>query len=61
MARSLKKGPYVFARLLNKVKELNKMVKKKSLKHGHAVLQFILTLSDTLLQYTMGKNLFLYM
>ena len=29
MARSLKKGPYVFARLLNKVKELNKNGKKK--------------------------------
>ena len=32
MARSLKKGPYVFARLLNKVKELNKNGKKEVIK-----------------------------
>ena len=32
MARSLKKGPYVFERLLNKVKELNKSGKKEVLK-----------------------------
>ena len=29
MARSLKKGPYVFDRLLNRVRELNKNGKKK--------------------------------
>ncbi len=29
MARSLKKGPYVFARLLKKVQELNKSGKKE--------------------------------
>lgn len=44
MARSLKKGPYVFDRLLKKVQELNKSGKKKSLKHGHAVPQSILIL-----------------
>ena len=32
MARSLKKGPYVFQRLLNKVKELNKKGKKEVIK-----------------------------
>ena len=32
MARSLKKGPYVFDRLLNRVKELNKSGKKEVLK-----------------------------
>ena len=32
MARSLKKGPYVFDRLLNKVKELNKSEKKEVIK-----------------------------
>ena len=32
MARSLKKGPYVFERLLNKVKELNKSGKKEVIK-----------------------------
>ena len=32
MARSLKKGPYVFERLLNKVKELNKNGKKEVIK-----------------------------
>jgi small subunit ribosomal protein S19 len=32
MARSLKKGPYVFDRLLNRVKELNKNGKKEVLK-----------------------------
>ena len=32
MARSLKKGPYVFERLLNRVKELNKSGKKEVLK-----------------------------
>lgn len=32
MARSLKKGPYVFERLLNKVKELNKSGKKEVVK-----------------------------
>ena len=32
MARSLKKGPYVFVRLLNKVKELNKSGKKEVIK-----------------------------
>lgn len=42
MARSLKKGPYVFDRLLKKVQELNKTGKKKSLKLGHAVPLFFL-------------------
>ena len=32
MARSLKKGPYVFERLLDKVKELNKANKKEVVK-----------------------------
>lgn len=32
MARSLKKGPYVFERLLNKVRELNKSGKKEVIK-----------------------------
>ena len=32
MARSLKKGPYVFERLLNKVQELNKSGKKEVVK-----------------------------
>ena len=32
MARSLKKGPYVFDRLLKKVKELNKTGKKTAIK-----------------------------
>ena len=32
MARSLKKGPYVFERLLNRVKELNKTGKKEVIK-----------------------------
>ena len=32
MARSLKKGPYVFERLLNKVKEMNKSGKKEVVK-----------------------------
>ena len=32
MARSLKKGPYVFDRLLNKVRELNKSGKKEVIK-----------------------------
>lgn len=32
MARSLKKGPYVFERLLNRVIELNKNSKKEVLK-----------------------------
>ena len=32
MARSLKKGPYVFDRLLTKVQELNKVNKKEVIK-----------------------------
>ncbi len=32
MARSLKKGPFVFERLLKKVKELNKTQKKEVIK-----------------------------
>lgn len=32
MARSLKKGPFVFDRLLNKVQELNKANKKEVIK-----------------------------
>lgn len=32
MARSLKKGPYVFSRLLKKVQELNKSNKKEVIK-----------------------------
>ena len=44
MARSLKKGPYVFDRLMNKVVEMNKNGKKKSLRHGHVVQQFFLNL-----------------
>ena len=32
MARSLKKGPYVFARLLKKVQELNNSGKKEVIK-----------------------------
>jgi len=32
MARSIKKGPYVFPRLLKKVKELNKSSKKEVIK-----------------------------
>ena len=32
MSRSLKKGPYVFERLLNKVEELNKSGKKEVIK-----------------------------
>ena len=32
MARSLKKGPYVFDRLLKKVQELNKTGKKEVIK-----------------------------
>ena len=32
MARSLKKGPYVFDRLLTKVQELNKANKKEVIK-----------------------------
>lgn len=32
MARSLKKGPYVFDRLLKKAKELNKIQKKEVIK-----------------------------
>ena len=46
MARSLKKGPYVFDRLLKKVQELNKSGKKEVIKH---------------LQYITEKNLFQYM
>ena len=34
MARSLKKGPYVFERLLKRVEELNKSGKKEVLKSG---------------------------
>ena len=46
MARSLKKGPYVFARLLKKVQELNNSGKKEVIKtkHGHAVPLFFLIL-----------------
>lgn len=44
MARSLKKGPYVFNRLLKKVQELNKNNKKKLLKLGLVVQLFSLTL-----------------
>ena len=32
MARSLKKGPYVFDRLMNKVQEMNKSGKKEVIK-----------------------------
>ena len=32
MSRSLKKGPYVFERLLNKVKTLNEKSKKEVIK-----------------------------
>lgn len=61
MARSLKKGPYVFERLLAKVQKMNESGKKKLLKHGLVVQQFILILLDTLLQYIMVKNLFQFM
>lgn len=61
MARSLKKGPFVDGYLLNKVKNLNESGKKKLLKHGLAVQQFILNLLDTHLLFIMVKNLFLYM
>ena len=61
MARSLKKGPYVFDRLLKKVQELNKSGKKESLKLGHAVPLFSLILLDTHLQYITEMNLFQFM
>ena len=61
MARSLKKGPYVFDRLLKKVQTLNETGKKKLLKLGLVVQQFILILLATHLQYTMVKNLFQFM
>lgn len=61
MARSAKKKPYVFERLLTKVEKLNETGKKKSLKHGHAVQQSILHLLDIHSQYIMEKNLFQYM
>ena len=55
MARSLKKGPYVFDRLLKKVQELNKSGKKEVIKTwsrrstifpdfvGHKLGEFALT------------------
>ena len=61
MARSLKKGPYVFERLLKKVKELNASGKKEVIKTWSRRKQFILILLDTHLRFIMVENLFLYM
>jgi ribosomal protein S19 len=40
MSRSVKKGPYVQARLLKRVEALNAENKKPFLKHGQEHLQF---------------------
>ena len=56
MARSLKKGPFIDKHLMNKVKKVNESGKKKLLKHGLAVQQFILNLLDTHLLFIMVKN-----
>ena len=61
MARSIKKGPYVFDRLLKRVRALNESGKKEVIKLGHVVQQSFLNLLVILLQYITEKNLFLYM
>ena len=61
MARSIKKGPYVFERLLKRVRALNESGKKEVIKTGLVVQQSILNLLVILLQYITEKNLFQFM
>ena len=62
MARSVKKGPYVEAKLEDKVLGINEEKQKKVLsKPGHAGQPSHPTLWDIHLLYIMGINLFLCM
>ena len=44
MGRSLKKGPFVDAKLYKRIEEMNTAGEKESLRHGHVVQQFFLNL-----------------
>lgn len=59
MARSLKKGPFVDAYLLEKIEALGG--KNKLLKHGLEDQLYSLNLLDILLLYITVKNIYLYM
>ena len=61
MARSLKKGPYVFDRLLKKVQELNKNNKKEVIKTWSRRSTIYPDFIGHTMQYIMEKNLFQYM
>ena len=61
MARSLKKGPYVFERLLKKVQELNKTGKKEVIKTWSRRSTIFPEFIGHTLQYITVKNLSLFM
>ena len=61
MSRSLKKGPYVFDRLLKKVEELNNSSKKEVIKTWSRRSTIFPAFIGHTLQYIMEKILFQYM
>ena len=59
MGRSLKKGPFVDEHLMKKV-EAQANDEKKKVKLGHVVQRFSQVSSDTLSQFMMDVNMFLF-
>lgn len=58
MSRSLKKGPYVDAKLLNVIQKMNRGNEKRSLKPMFGGVLFIPKWWDIPLRFIMEKNLF---
>ena len=55
MSRSLKKGPYTFPRLLNRVRELNEKGKKEVIIQNSLVIHLLFTMDVNLYQYMLLK------
>ena len=60
MGRSLKKGPFVNAKLLKAIEEMNAANEKKLSRHGQDHPQYSRRWWDTRLQCTTVRNMFLY-
>jgi hypothetical protein len=61
MSRSLKKGPYVDPKLLEKVNKARETEALKPLEHGLEVPQFHQKWLELILKYIMARNLSRYL
>ena len=61
MGRSIKKGPFVEAKLIAKINAMNEKNEKSLLKHGQEHLQYSLKWLVIQLQFTTEESMFRYM